>query len=177
MVDLALQDRLQPALLDRLADDEPDNKKLEPREKRIVTKTKLRQSVLRDLAWLLNATNLGNHVNFEGLSYAESSVINYGMPVLSGHLVASLDFVQLENMIKRAIISFEPRITPESLQVKVLATDLQLNHHNQISIQISGDLWAQPIPIEMLLKTEIDLETGQVEIHDLAASSLSQVRR
>ena len=51
------QDRLQPALLDRLTDDEPD-KKLEPREARVLSKRRLRQSVLRDLAWLFNATRL-----------------------------------------------------------------------------------------------------------------------
>ena len=51
------QDRLQPALLDRLTDDEPD-KKQEPREARVLSKSRMRQSVLRDLAWLFNATRL-----------------------------------------------------------------------------------------------------------------------
>jgi type VI secretion system protein ImpF len=49
------QERLQPALLDRLTDDEPD-KKLEPRENRVLSKRKLRESVLRDLGWLFNST-------------------------------------------------------------------------------------------------------------------------
>jgi type VI secretion system protein ImpF len=43
----------------------------------------------------------------------------------------------------------------------------QLDHHNQISFRISGQLWAQPVPLELLLQTEIDLETGAVEIKDL----------
>ena len=51
------QDRLQPALLDRLTDDEP-GKKQEPREARVLSKSRMRQSVLRDLAWLFNATRL-----------------------------------------------------------------------------------------------------------------------
>jgi len=54
------QERLQPALLDRLTDDEPD-KKLEPREMRVLSKRKLRESVLRDLAWLFNSTKLETH--------------------------------------------------------------------------------------------------------------------
>ena len=44
-------DRLQPALLDRLTDDEPD-KRQEPVQARVLSKTRMRQSVLRDLAWL-----------------------------------------------------------------------------------------------------------------------------
>ena len=51
------EERLQPALLDRLTDDEPD-KKVEAREARVFTKRRLRQAVLRDLAWLFNATRL-----------------------------------------------------------------------------------------------------------------------
>lgn len=176
MAELSLQDRLQPALLDRLADDEPD-KKTEPRENRVVTKSKLRQGVLRDLAWLFNATNLGSSVDFTGLPFAERSVINFGIPALSGQVISTFDAIQIENTIRQAIIHFEPRITPSSLHVEALITDLQLDHHNQISIQIRGDLWAQPIPVELLIRTEIDLETGQVEIRDLVNPDMGQERR
>ena len=30
-----------------------------------------------------------------------------------------------------------------------------------------NDLWAQPAPIELMLRTNVDLETGQIEIQDL----------
>ena len=58
MPELTPQERLQPALLDRLTDDQPDTQQ-EPRERRVLSKAKLRQAVLRDLAWLFNATQLG----------------------------------------------------------------------------------------------------------------------
>ncbi len=176
MAELALQDRLQPALLDRLADDEPD-KKTEPRENRVVTKNKLRQGVLRDLGWLLNAINLGRSADFAGMPHAERSVINFGLPAFSGQSVSALDTVQLENLIRQAIIHYEPRIAPVSLQVEALITESQLDHHNLISVHIRGDLWAQPIPIELLLRTEIDLETGQVKISDLVHADLNQEKR
>jgi type VI secretion system protein ImpF len=35
-------------------------------------------------------------------------------------------------------------------------------------VQIEGHLWAQPVPLELLIRTEIDLETGRVQISDLA---------
>ena len=56
------QDRLQPALLDRLTDEEPD-RKLEPREQRALSKARLRQAVLRDLAWLFNTVKLESSVD------------------------------------------------------------------------------------------------------------------
>ena len=55
MADLAAQERLQPSLLDRLIDDDPTNR-VESADKKTLTKQALRQAVLRDLGWLLNAT-------------------------------------------------------------------------------------------------------------------------
>jgi type VI secretion system protein ImpF len=168
MAELTPQERLQPALLDRLTDDEPD-KKLESREERVITKVKLRQAVLRDLTWLFNATRMGGHVDFAGSPFAENSVINFGLPALSGETASMLDVIELERSIKQAIIDFEPRIMSSTLQVDTLVTDNQMDRHNVISVQIRGNLWAQPVPLELLLRTELDLETGKVEIRDLVA--------
>jgi type VI secretion system protein ImpF len=165
------QERLQPALLDRLADNEPE-KKLEPREARIMTKVQLREAVLRDLAWLFNTTKLDSHKDFTGYDYADRSVVNFGLPALSGETASTLDVIELERSIKQAILDFEPRITASSLQVEALITDLQLDRHNVISVRIRGDLWAYPVPLELLLRTDVDLETGQVEIRDLARSEV-----
>ncbi len=166
MVELAPQERLQPALLDRLADDEPDRKQ-EPRDARVINKARLRQSVLRDLAWLFNCTRPAREIDWTGNPHAERSVLNYGLPALAGETASTLDVVALENELRRTIIAFEPRIVAATLQVEALVSELQLDHHNVISIQIRAHLWAQPVPLELLLRTEMDLETGEVKIHDL----------
>ena len=166
---LTPQERLQPALLDRLTDDEPD-KKLEPREHRVLSKTRMRQAVLRDLAWLFNSTKMESRTAMARWPHAQRSVINYGLPALSGETASTLDIQDLERDIKQSIIDFEPRILPETLEVKALVELSALDHHNVIGIQIHGQLWAQPVPLEMLIRTEIDLETGKVHISDLAPS-------
>ena len=38
-----------------------------------------------------------------------------------------------------------------------------------MSVRISAQVWAQPVPLELLLRTEVDLETGQVALAELAA--------
>ena len=45
MAELASRERLQPALLDRLTDDDTDNRQPEPREARLINKNRLRQAV------------------------------------------------------------------------------------------------------------------------------------
>ena len=165
------QDQLQPALLDRLTDEEPD-KKLEPRLQRVISKRRLREAVLRDLAWLFNTTRLDPGMDAATLPYARKSVINYGLPALAGQTASTIEVPDLERAIKQAILDFEPRILPESLHVRALETS-GLDHHNVIGVQISGQLWAQPLPLELLVRTEIDLETGQVEVADLAPSRVT----
>ena len=162
------QDRLQPALLDRLTDDEPD-KRLEPRERRVLSRARLRQAVLRDLAWLFNTTRLESDTDLSGAPFARRSVVNFGLPSLSGKPASSLDVTDLERGIRQAILDFEPRIAPDSLQVRAIVESRSIDHHNVIGVEIHGQLWAQPVPLELLLRTEIDLETGKVQIADLAS--------
>ncbi len=166
---LTPQERLQPALLDRLTDDEPD-KKLEPREHRVLSKLRMRQAVLRDLAWLFNATKMESGAGLARWPYARRSVINYGLPALSGQTASTLEIQDLERELRQAIIDFEPRILPETLVVKAIIETSSLDHHNVIGLEIQGQLWAQPVPLELLVRTEIDLETGKVQIADLATS-------
>lgn len=169
---LTPQERLQPALLDRLTDEEPD-KKQELRENRVLSKSKLRQAVLRDLAWLFNATRLERGSNMSHLPFARRSVINFGLPAHSGQTASTLDIQDLERDLRQSILDFEPRILPESLEVKAIVEITQLDRHNVLGIQIHGQLWAQPVPLELLIRTEIDLETGKVQIADLAPSRAS----
>jgi type VI secretion system protein ImpF len=166
VAELTPQERLQPALLDRLADDEVD-KKQEPREARVIKKAKLRQAVLRDLAWLFNSVQLGGDVDWASNPAARHSVINFGLPALSGETASTLDVRKLEEHIRQAILDFEPRIGASSLRVEAVVSEMQLDHHNVVSVQIRGDLWAQPVPLEVLLRTDVDLETGEVRILDI----------
>lgn len=169
MPDLTPKERLQPALLDRLIDNEPAVRQ-EPRESRLITKKRLHEAVLRDLAWLFNTTRLGGEEVFGGNLYARRSVVNFGLPALSGETASTLDMVGLEQSIRQAILDFEPRIMPATLEVRALSATATLEQHNVVSMEIRGSLWAHPIPIELLLRTDVDLETGEVALRDLGKS-------
>ena len=159
MAELAPRERLQPSLLDRLSDDEP-GKSSEPRERRVLSLRTLREAVLRDLAWLLNATNLLSVIDAEKMAHVTNTVVNYGVPDMSGIAVASVDVTQLERGIRQAIWDFEPRLIRGTVSVKALPT----NQHNKLIFDIQADLWAQPFPERLYLKTEMDLERGEVVV-------------
>src|SRR6476646_548708 len=155
------QDRLQPAVLDRLTDNEPD-RKLEPREARVLSKRRMRESVLRDLAWLFNATQLEAVDGMAKAPFVRRSVLNFGLPAMSGKTASSLDVTDLTRAMREAILTFEPRILPETLEIRTLLEGGDLDHHNVIGVQIHGQLWAEPVPMDFLVRTDFDLETGKV---------------
>ena len=154
MAELTPQERLQPALLDRLTDDDPTSRQ-EPRERRVMSTRQLRLEAGTDLA---------------GAPDVRRSVVNFGLPALSGKPATSMDVTELERAIRQSILDFEPRILPDTLRVTALLQANELDHHNVIGVEIHAQLWAQPVPLELLVRTEIDLETGHVEIADLVSS-------
>lgn len=159
-------DRLQPALLDRLMDDDPGTQ-VEAPEQRVMSRNRLRDAVLRDLTWLFNTSALADD-EFGAQELARRSVLGYGLPPLSGLSASGINAATLEANVRQAILDMEPRILAASLKVEALISEQQLDHHNQLSLRISGHLWAQPVPLELLLHTDIDLETGRVAVKELA---------
>lgn len=169
MAELAPRERLQPSLLDRLTDDEPGSK-VEPRERRVLSLRTLREGVLRDLAWLLNTTNLLSVTTTPRLPHLATSVINYGVPGLAGNAVSNLDIGALERGIRQAIWDFEPRLIRNTVTVKAIsATGAS---QNKLDFEIEADLWAQPYPERLYLKTELDLERGAVVVSETGGRSL-----
>jgi type VI secretion system protein ImpF len=163
--------RLRPSLLDRLTDNEPMNEKPEPRADRVIDAKGLRKSVMDNLGALFNATRLERGNDMAKASYARRSVVNFGLPALSGQTASTLEIQDIERDLKQAILDFEPRLLPDSVEVSALMEISDLDHHNVIGIQIHGLLWGDPVPTDFLIRTEIDLEAHRVLIKDLTSGA------
>ena len=169
-----LRDRLQPALLDRLTDLAPLSS-VEADDVRVMSKSQIREAVLRDLSWLLNAVSpMGRQADAH--AQVAESVLNYGLPPMSGQMASRIDVSLLERTIKQAILRFEPRVMSDTLEVRALDASSVLDTHNVIEFEIRGFMWAQPVPLELLLRTQVDLEAGQVEVRE-ASSTAPRARR
>ncbi|BET24626.1 type VI secretion system protein ImpF [Limnobacter thiooxidans] len=161
------RDALQPALLDRLQDDEP-TRVAESANSRFITKEALRHMVLRDLEQLLNATRILESKHLERHPELHGSVLAYGMPPVAGKIASMIDVKDFERTVESLIRNFEPRIDGNSLKVQAETQQGLMHLHNVIGLRISGLLWAQPYPIELMLRTEVDLETGKVALMPLS---------
>ncbi len=158
MAETPASERLQPSLLDRLTDDTP-NAVQEGRDKRVMSPAQLRQSVCRDLGWLLNTVNLAAVQNLDDYPEVARSVLNFGMSDLTGRTATSIRPSVLEEHLAQVIRNFEPRLLPNSVKVR-LVVDHEKMSHNAMRFDIEAELWAQPLPLHLFLRTEIDLESG-----------------
>jgi type VI secretion system protein ImpF len=175
VVGLTSQERLQPSLLDRLTDHQPGVQQ-EALADRVLNKKQLREAVLRDLSWLFNSTmqeppiitpDVERQRMWAEAPEARDSVLNFGIPSLSGITVSYLEFPRLEQAIRQAIVRFEPRIDPKTLEVKIsndLATGLK---PTSLRLVIKGQMWNQPVPLELLLSADVDVDTGQTAVRDM----------
>jgi type VI secretion system protein ImpF len=154
-----LTERIQPCLFDRLTDEDPESKQ-ESRASRVISLPRYRDGVLRDLTWLMNASAHLAEEDANQFGEVRYSVLNYGTSDFCGQLAASLDLVAVEHEIKEAIKRFEPRIIANTLTVKAIGETAKLGP-NFVAFEIRGDLWAAPMPEQLYIKTQIDLDTGE----------------
>jgi type VI secretion system protein ImpF len=162
MAELTPKERLLPSLIDRLTDERPRERE-ESRHQRAGDIGSLRQSVLRDLEWLMNTVNLESVLSFDAYPELADTVVNYGMPGLSGNTINTADREAIRQLIRKAIETFEPRILANTLRVSLIDEENLANPH-AIAFQIEGTLWGRPLPEALFLRTELDLELGDVKV-------------
>lgn len=161
MSDKTITERLQPSLLDRLTDDDPSEKK-EHRDSRVIDMKRLREIIQRDLAWLLNTSDNHGMIDPERYPYTAGSVLNYGIREVAGEYSSVERAELIRKSILKAIQDFEPRIHPGSVDVDLrVGTD---QRQTIVTYDIRADMWAQPMPLELYLRSEVDVTTGQLDL-------------
>jgi type VI secretion system protein ImpF len=161
MVEHVLTERLQPSLLDRLTDDDPTNPK-ETRDSRVIDLRRLREIIQRDLAWLLNTFDNSSLIDAERYPNVSNSVLAYGVQEVAGEFSTVARTARIRTSIHRAIEKFEPRIIAGSLDV--LLRDSDSKGQTVVTFDIAADMWAQPLPMELYLRSEVDVTTGELKL-------------
>jgi len=163
MAELNPRDRLQPFLLDRLTDDTPGALK-ESREKNVMSPQQLKLALLRDLANLLNTPAPVASEGIADFPNVATSVLNYGVPDLTGLTASGVSGTALERDVLKAIQNFEPRLERRGVVVRM--SDDDDGRPNTLVLEISGQMIANPLPEALYLNTSVDLESGQITVKD-----------
>jgi type VI secretion system protein ImpF len=160
----------QRELLDRVVMLE-QRRRFESREQRVMSLERLKQSVLRDLSWLLNTEYLEAAYSLDGFPEVRSSVLNYGIPSIVGLTITDLTDTMrggLAKTLRDAIVRFEPRLDPDSIVVRTHADKEQMDGRT-LTFEIEAELIAEPAPLRLLLTSIVDLENGHATLAERGA--------
>jgi type VI secretion system protein ImpF len=138
------------------------NDQVDPGAKHMISMRRLRECVQRDLSWLLNSGNLAAVQDLSRYPLVARSVLNYGMPSLAGRMVTSVDPRITAKRLQEAIANYEPRLS----RVQVTPEPSKDSDEMTLSFKIDAELWGQPVAQHLVLRTSIDVDTGDVRISD-----------
>jgi type VI secretion system protein ImpF len=123
----------------------------------------LRATVLRELNWILNTTNLGSIQNLKPYPEVATSVLNYGVPDMAGKLLQRRAIETRAREIKQAIRRFEPRIAPQRLEVTATAKDAK---PNAVTFVIRADVTSAVMALPVEFKTDVEIDTGSATLRE-----------
>ena len=139
------------------------NRAPESPERRLISMRRLRDAVFRDLSWLLNTASLETNEDLSRYPEVRRSVLNFGMIALTGRAATSINPQQAARGIAEAVRAFEPRltrvvVTPEFIEGRM--------DQRTLSFKIDAELWGQPAPQRLLLRTRLDVDSGDMSVAD-----------
>jgi len=150
---------VQQPLLDRLTDRDPMSA-TEARMTHAQSVSEFKQSVRRDVEWLLNTRRIPEPAP-DSLSELQDSLYDYGLPDITSLSADSPEVrMQLARRIEEAVTLFEPRLA----DVKISVTDAGEGGTRQLRFLIEGMLRMEPNPEQVAFDTILDTTNCNFEV-------------
>jgi type VI secretion system protein ImpF len=127
-----------------------------------VSEHTLLSEVRRDLQALLNTVNLNSTQDLSDFPEVETSVLNFGLPDLSVHIVDTVRIDRLAEDIRVALTRFEPRMDPRSLQVS--RDDSAEADTFKVRFIIKAEIRSDPIRVASEFIADVDPAYGRIKI-------------
>ena len=150
---------LQQPLLDRLIDREPWTK-LEALPSRAQAVRALKESIKRDLEWVLNTRKIEEEAP-KSMVELRHSLYHFGLlDMTSVRLLSVEDEKMLLRSIETAIEFFEPRLK----QVRVSSQEPLRKQERNLHFQVDAMLMLDPAPEAISFDTYLDLTRGEYQV-------------
>lgn len=156
-----LERPVRASLLDRLTDLAPREPGEAP-ETRDESERLYRESVLRDVEWLLN-TRRTPEVAPTSLRQVRRSTYEYGLPdTLALPISTREGRERLVSWLEQTIATFEPRLT----DVRVLLAQAEQKAAPQVRFTVAAVLRMDPSPEKVFFDTVFDVAAGSYDVFE-----------
>ncbi|MEG0144135.1 MAG: type VI secretion system baseplate subunit TssE [Akkermansia sp.] len=140
----------------RLTDESPHIKK-DPDYAQMFSLNHLKKDVMSNLVMLLNSHSKIPDSTFYPYPESRTSVLNFGLPSFTGRYDLNTNSEKIRQTIHEAIILYEPRFEPTSVQVSLLSKNKQIG---LLNISIQALLRVDTITEDMFFNLNVDLDSG-----------------
>jgi type VI secretion system protein ImpF len=152
---------IQQGLLDRLIDNEPQNRNEDPMT-RSESLRQFRLAVKRDLEYLLNTTRMPIEVP-EFCEEVKRSVLFFGLPdIASISLQNAGDEQRLMRSLEVAIKLFEPRL----VRARVTSREAYTSTRQAITFHVEAMLMIEPAAERISFDTVLEITKGEYSVKD-----------
>lgn len=119
--------------------------------------------VVADLQDLLGTVRRWSDAELADHREIERSILNYGVPPITGRVISRDSADELAREIREAILRFDPRFDPGSLNVTA-TVDPDRTPLDALTLQLEGHLQGFPQPVPFFARVKADLESGLLEL-------------
>ena len=152
--------RITPSVLDRLLDFEPELSR-EAAASRAKNLRQLKQSVRRDLEWLLNTRQTDDRIGPE-LKELSRSLAAYGLPDFSNANTKNpSDEKRMRRALENLLAIFEPRLEDVTITLEPLRET-----ERALRIRIDGRLKVDPAPEPVTFDTVLQFGSGYYTVRE-----------
>jgi type VI secretion system protein ImpF len=153
--------KIVPSVLDRLLDDDPEQKQERPRPAAQEVR-ELRDSVMRDVADILNTRRRWPPPD-PALDELRPSLADYGIPDFTGaDLSGARALEQFREAMETALRRYEPRFKSVRVEVQTAAD----SGDRTLRFRIDALLHADPVPESVVFDSFVDPVTGGFEVEE-----------
>jgi type VI secretion system protein ImpF len=123
----------------------------------------LKATVLREMNWILNTTNLASSTDLSDCPEVLTSVVNYGVRDLAGMPMQRRVIQGRARDIREAIVRFEPRVDARRVEVEAA---LSQDQPNAVTFIIRADVTTAVHNMPVEFQTDVEVDTGVATLRD-----------
>ncbi|MFC3567956.1 GPW/gp25 family protein [Paracoccus sp. TOH] len=144
----------------RYTEGERDLTLLSQKRREGASEESLRRNLVQDIASLMNTIRLDVCADLSDTPRVRDSVVNHGLPDMDTLWRENRTPGDLAQAIREALIRNEPRLRPETLEVRV--DDLAPTSDQRVTFEILAEMISDPTDISVQFYAEVDPAAGKI---------------
>jgi type VI secretion system protein ImpF len=151
---------VQPSIIDRLTDEDPRSS-ADPRITYAESLRSFKESVQRDLEWLLNTRRTPMPVGDE-FEELRNSLYHYGVPDITSMSRDAIESrVRLRSQVEEALTLFEPRLSNVRISMHEVEGEAT---RRELRFTVDATLRLDPTPEQVTFDTVLHFSSGEIDV-------------